>query len=293
MYLILLDRPSRRPFRISPVITDASLRKCTVYSISIVPSPASRRLDLGLDLLQALLELLPVVHNGNALGFLGQKLGHLLHLLLALFDAVDANVANARNAGAHGRSSTALAVLDGNSLGGLNAELLSSVDVDGWVGLGAGWVERGGGGVDVLGREEVGDAGLLYGGNDTALGRGADDGHGVALFLELVKLSGNTGALDGLLAELLGDSTKLLLDIVVELGVGHGEVVLLLEALEHATEVVSDEVLEQRVGGVAGVDVVLLHDDVGQLSASREGHTLRLDERVVAVEHDVLDLPVC
>jgi hypothetical protein len=67
--------------------------------------------------------------------------------------------------------------------------------------------------------------------------------------------------------------------------------VLGLEPLKHATEVVADKVLEQRVGCVALFDVVFLHDDVGEVGAGLEGETLRLDERVIAVEHDVLGLP--
>jgi hypothetical protein len=36
---------------------------------------------------------------------------------------------------------------------------------------------------------------------------------------------------------------------------------------------------------------VLLHDDVGEVGAGLERETLRLDKRVVTVEHDVLRLP--
>jgi hypothetical protein len=106
------------------------------------PSHCKQRcLQLGLDLLEHLGELLPVIHDGKALGLLGEKLGHLLHLLLALLDAVDANVADARDASAHGSRGTALAVLDGDGLTLLDAELLAGVVVDGGVGLGARGVE--------------------------------------------------------------------------------------------------------------------------------------------------------
>jgi hypothetical protein len=54
----------------------------------------ARHLHVGLDLLEALLELLPVVHDGLALGLLGEQLGHGVHLLLAVLDAVDADCRN-------------------------------------------------------------------------------------------------------------------------------------------------------------------------------------------------------
>lgn len=104
-----------------------------------------RWLQLGLNLLKRLGELLPVVHDGHALGFLGKDLGHLLHLLLAILDAVDADVADAGNAGAHGSRSTTLAVLDGDGLALLDTELLAGVVVDGRVGLGARGAQRGSG----------------------------------------------------------------------------------------------------------------------------------------------------
>ena len=108
-----------------------------------------------LDLLEALLELLPVVHDGLGLALLGEGGGHLLHLLLALLDVVDADVGDERDVGTHARGSAGLAVLDGDALLWLDAELLASVDVDGWVWLGGWWVEGGDGGVDVLVGEEA------------------------------------------------------------------------------------------------------------------------------------------
>ena len=77
---------------------------------------------------------------------------------------------------------------------------------------------------------------------------------------------------------------------VVELGVVHGEVLLGLEGLEHAAEVVSDKVLEQLLGRVALRLALLLEDLIGELGAGLEGETLRLAECVVAVEQDVLGL---
>lgn len=65
---------------------------------------------------------------------------------------------------------------------------------------------------------------------------------------------------------------------------------LLLEADEHVAEVVADKVLEERVGVIAGVDVVLLEYLVGEVGTGLEGKTLGLAESVVTVEEDVLDL---
>lgn len=120
-----------------------------------VGRPKAGRLHGLLNLLEALLPFLPVVHDGFGLALLGEGLGHLLHLLLALLDVVDADVGDERDVGTHGRGSAGLAVLDGDALLWLDAELFACVDVDGWVWLGGWWVERAGGGVDVLVGEEA------------------------------------------------------------------------------------------------------------------------------------------
>ena len=65
---------------------------------------------------------------------------------------------------------------------------------------------------------------------------------------------------------------------------------LLLEADEHVAEVVTDEVLEERVDSVGSVDVVLLHHLIGEIGTCFERETLRLAESVVTVEEDVFDL---
>lgn len=68
------------------------------------------------------------------------------------------------------------------------------------------------------------------------------------------------------------------------------KVVLLLETNEHATEVVADEILKQRVNSVAVFLSELFKDFVGEIGTGFEGQTLRLDKSVVAVEEDILDL---
>ena len=109
----------------------------------------------GLDGLEALWPLLPVIHDRLRLGLLGEDFSHLIHLLFAFFDIVDADVGDERNAGTHGSSSSGLAVFDGDALLWLDAELLAGVEVDRWIWLGGWWVERGGSGVDVLILEEA------------------------------------------------------------------------------------------------------------------------------------------
>ena len=142
----------------------------------------------------------------------------------------------------------------------------------------------------MLVREVVIDAGLLQASNNTWLRTGADDTHRVSLLLELGQLLWCAWAWLALLTELLGDAAEFLCNVVVEFLRSHGEVVLLLQADAHATEVLANEVVEERLGGVPGVDVVLLHDLVGQVGASLEGEVLTEAEGVVAVEEDILDL---
>lgn len=104
---------------------------------------------------------------------------------------------------------------------------------------------------------------LLERGNDTRLGRGGHDSHGVALVLDPLQLLVGTGALLALGRQLLGDLVELTGDEIVLLVLGHLEVVLLLDADEHVAEVVADELLQQLVDGVGGVNVVLLQHLVG------------------------------
>jgi hypothetical protein len=238
----------------------ASLSKTTIHTT--------------INLLHALRELGPVVHDGVGLALLRELLGHQVHLLLALLLVVDADVCDERDARAQGGGGAGLGVLDGDALGGLDAQLLAGVQVDGGVGLGARRVERGGGRVDVLVGEEAHEVGLDEGGDDAGLGRGRDDGHGVALLLEPLELLGDAGALDALLRELLDDLAELAVDVLVDFFGGHFELVLLLQADEHVAEVVADKVLKQGVGIVFGIDVVLLEHLVGEVGTCLKGETL-------------------
>jgi hypothetical protein len=80
-----------------------------------------------LNLLEASWPLLPVVHDNDSLGLLGQELGHLVHLLLSFFDSVDTDVGDAWDTSTHGGGGTALAVLNSDDLGRLDTELLAGV----------------------------------------------------------------------------------------------------------------------------------------------------------------------
>jgi hypothetical protein len=108
-----------------------------------------------LNLLEALRPLLPVVHDDLGVAGIGQRLGHLVHLLLAFLDVVDTDVGDEWDVGTHGSRGAGLAVLDGDTLLWLDAELLAGVEVDGRIRLGGWWVEGGGGRVDVLVLEEA------------------------------------------------------------------------------------------------------------------------------------------
>ena len=216
----------------------------------------------------------PVIHDDVGLALLRQNLGHLLHLLFAIFNAIDANVPNQWDASTHRSSSTTLAVLNSNTFAGLHSELLAGVEIDLGVWLGRRRVQAGGCTVDMLVGEVVHDVGFLETGNHTRLCTGADNAHWVSLLLELLQLLWCTRAWLAFLAEFLCDSTEFLTNVVVKLLWRHGEVVLLLKTDAHATEVLPNEVFEEGFGGIAGIDVVLLHDLIGQVGTSLEGKML-------------------
>ena len=65
---------------------------------------------------------------------------------------------------------------------------------------------------------------------------------------------------------------------------------LLFQALEHASEVVADEVFKERLGGVSFLHAFLLQEFVGEVGTCLEGEVLRLAKGVVTVEEDILDL---
>ena len=209
---------------------------------------------------------------------------------MAVFDAVDANVANEWDAGSHGSSSTRLAVFDGDTLLRLDAKLLACVEVDLGVGLAGRRVEGGRSTIDLGVWEVLVEANLVQRGNDTGFGRGADDGHWVALLMKPLQLITCTGALLALLRELCSDGTEFLVDVLLDLVWWHLEVVLLLEIGDHASEVLANEIFEELVDSVTLRLAILLEELVGEVCASFERKTLGETEGVVTVEEDVLDL---
>jgi hypothetical protein len=259
--------------------------------VQVYRSPLQLRgSNVLLDLLEALWPLLPVVHDNDSLGLLGQELGHLVHLLLTIFDSVNTHVGNAWDTGTHGSGGTALAVLDGDDFRRLDAKLLAGVKVDLRIWLGRWWVEGSGSTVDVLIWEVVIDTDLLDGGNYSGLGAGGDDAHLIALLLSPLHHLWGTWAWLALLGELGGDGTEFTINVLVNLLGFHLEVVDFLELVAHASEVLADEGLEELVDRVGVVDVVLLEDLIAELGAGLEGEEFGECEGVVAVEKDVGDL---
>ena len=134
--------------------------------------------------------------------------------------------------------------------------------------------------------------GLLERSDNTWLGGCRDDGHWVALFLDPLQLLCCSRALNALRTKLLGHRIELTSNELVYLLLGHLKVVLLLESDEHVTEVVPDEVLEERIDIVLSINVVLLHHLIGEIGTCFERETLGLAEGVVTVKEDVFDLVV-
>lgn len=245
-----------------------------------------------LDLLQALGEFLPVVHDDLAFALLREDLGHLLHLLLTLLDAIDTNVTDARDARSHRGCSTTLAVLDSDTFSVLHSQLLAREVVDLRVGLAGRGVQAGSSTVDMLVGEVFVNTSLLERGNNTGLGRGANDGQRVALLLEGFQLLGSSRAGSALLAQLGGDRTELTVNVGINILGRHGELVLVLKAYKHATEVEANEILEQLLNSIALgiIFLVFVEDLVSQVGAGLEGQAFRQAEGVVAVKKDVADL---
>jgi len=244
----------------------------------------------GLVLLEDLWEFVPILHDSKAFGLLSENLGHLVHLFWALLDTIDTNVGNAWDTSSHGSRSTRLAVFHSDGIGILDTKLLAGIVVDLWIRLARWWVERGSSRVDVLRLEESVKVALLEGSDNTRLSRGRDNRHWVSLALGPFQLLCDIWALDSLLAELGSDSVQLLGDVLLKLGIGQLEAVLLLQTLEHASEVVANEVLEESLSGVSLVDLLLCHEFVGEIGTCLEGQVLRLAQGVITVKENILDL---
>ena len=240
----------------------------------------------GLELRHALLEVVPVRHDH--LGALLDE--HLADVLGLLRVVVAAGVGDGGDASAHGAQGAAFAVLDGDALGRLHADLLHGEEVDGRVGLGGGRGQGAGGAEDVARWEVLVLPHLLDTRLDAAQRARADHGHLVLVLVALERLGGADARLR--LLEQRGDDPVLLhAHVALALLVVEREAVLGLHAAHHAAEVLADEVDHQARAGVAVRDAVLGEDLVGQLRAGLEGQLLGEDERVVAVKQDLGELP--
>lgn len=232
------------------------------------------------------------MHNIKSAKLLAEELDHGVQLLLALL-VVGSDVSQKGDAGVLGSGGTASAVLDGDALAGLVAELLAGVKVDGRVRLGDGGVDAAGSGedADVGLVEELVHLGLLNGGDDAGHGGGGDDGHVVLLvLLELLEDLNDVLAGFSLCTEVRNGGVELLGDPLVELVGGDGEAVTGAEAGHHAAEVLADELVHELGAAIALLEAELLENLVGELSAGLERGVLGENERVIAVEEKALDL---
>ncbi|KAI6757698.1 hypothetical protein HG531_003523 [Fusarium graminearum] len=214
-------------------------------------------------------ELGPVTHDDHSTS-IAQDLFHLGLLVLS----IRTDVANDLDSSTGTAESTALAVLNGNCLLGLLAELLKSMEVDGGVRLAGRLLETCGSREDNVAREVLVLADLL-------------DGSANSKLLEL--LIDTNARLEGLL-ELGDDGVFLLSDVGFEVFGGNVDVVVLLEGGEHATEVLANELLDESLASESHVNLARLADLVDETSASLKGKLLREDEGVVAVEQEGVDL---
>ena len=217
-----------------------------------------------------------------------QHVGHLLGLGLR---RIASDVGDGVDARADGAQGSAFAVLHGDTLAGLDADLLAREEVDGRVGLRGGLGQARGGAEDVVFGEVLGLVDLLHAGDDAAQRRRGHDRH--AVFLGLVQLRQLLVGADaglGFGLERGDDAILFHLDVALAFLVRELEVVLVLHAADDAAEVLAHEVFHQFRAGVAGIFALLFQDLVGERGAGFEGEFFRQHERVVAVEEEFNDL---
>ena len=239
-----------------------------------------------LDLFEDVRELSPLVHERFA-----SEVHQHLCLLVLFFFGVAPDVGNGVDLGTNRSHSTGLAVLNGEAGLCLRSDDLHGVQVDSGVWFG-GWLRQAGGRAeDQVIREESVLADLLDTGKDSRFGGGRDNGHAVlSRFLQLLELGSGTFTLLGVCFEILDHLIHLLADIVVQLILGYGKVVFLLDGHHHAAEVLADEVFDELVASVAVRDALLLEDGVGEIGTCFEGEHFREDKSVVTVEEEIFDL---
>lgn len=282
---ILCVSPEPNP-RVASLHHNAFVEKENETKRKLSDIASSFRLLHGLDLGESGGELAPVIHDKDGTSVL-EDLGHLGLLV----SGVGAGVAEDLDTGAETRRGTALGVLNSNALLGLLAEHLHGVNVDGGVRLGGRSGQRGGGREDVVLGEVLGLVDLLDGGENSALGRGGDDGKLVlALSLELVELLHDTDARATLSLDLGNDGILLSGNVVLKLLGGELDSVALLEGAKHAAEVLANELRDQRLASEGLVNLLTLADAIDNLGASSESELLGENEGVVAVEEKGGDL---
>ena len=241
-----------------------------------------------LNLLQALEEVLPVVHHHLDTDVLHQN---LLHLALLDDIAVAADVPQGRNPSTDRTRRAALAVLHRDTLGRLDAKDLAGMQIDGRIGLAGRLGQRGRRAEDPVGREEPVLVHFLDGRLDTPERARAHDRQLVLpVVVQLLQGLGRADAGLRLGLERRDDLVLLLQDVRVELVIAHLEAVLLLQRDHHAAEVLAHEVDEQLRARVALAEAMFFEDRVGERGARFEGELFRQDKCVVAVEEDVGDL---
>jgi len=90
--------------------------------------------------------------------------------------------------------------------------------------------------------------------------------------------------------DLGNDGVLLGQDVLLELLGGELDAVALLEGAKHATEVLADELGDQRLASELLVNLLALADGVDDVGTGRESELLGEDEGVVAVEKEGVDL---
>jgi hypothetical protein len=195
------------------------------------------------------------------------------------------------NLGTDGSHGTGFAILNGETRLCRRPNDLHGVQVDGRVRLGSWLLQAGGSAEDQVVGEEFVLADLLDAGNDSWFGGRGDNSHAIfSGFFQCLELGSSTLALLGFGFKILYHLVHLLTNIVVQLVLRQGEVVLLLNGHHHAAEVLADEIFDQLVASVAVRDALFLEDGVGEVGTCFEGEDFGEDQSVITVEEEIFDL---
>jgi hypothetical protein len=253
-----------------------------IFTIDLV-KPRSAALNRG----HAALELGPVNHDGTH----ADIFEHLFHFLLLLCSLVTPNIADGWDSCPDSTGGSALAVLDSNTLAGLDSDLLAGKDVDGRVGLGRRFWQRGSRTENVVWWKVFFLADFLDRRLDSSDGRRGHNSHAVLLgCCQFVELGHDTLAGLGLLLQGRNHSSQLLTDVMLKLTIRESEIVLLLKRNHHAAEVLAHKVVEKSWPRVAVWNAFGFEDLVGQIGTGFKGQLLGQHKGVVTVKKDFFDL---